>query len=53
MTESSSMKDWELEESSETDNQWQLLDTEQELPAEMKLEESGTVQQGWRPVFAA
>ena len=50
MTEPSSMKDWQVEESSDPDNQWQLLETEQELPSELTLQETGAPQQPWRPV---
>ena len=50
MTEPRSMKDWQVEESSDPDNQWQLLETEQELPSELTLQETSALQQPWRPV---
>ena len=50
MTEPSSMKDWQVDESSDPDNQWQLLETEQELPSELTLEETGAAPQDWQPV---
>ena len=50
MTEPRSMKDWQVEESSDPDNQWQLLETEQELPNDLTLQETGAPQQEWRPV---
>lgn len=53
MTESSSMKNWQLEDSADADNQWQLLDTEQELPPEMSLQEGQSAEQGWQPVEQA
>ncbi len=50
MTEPSSMKDWQVDESSDPDSQWQLLETEQELPSELTLEETGAASQDWQPV---
>ena len=50
MTEPRSMKDWQVEESSDPENQWQLLETEQELPSELTLEETAAPPQDWQPV---
>ena len=37
MTDPNRMKDWELQNDAPTDDQWQLLDAEQELPPELRL----------------
>ena len=45
------MQDWQLEDSAKTSEQWQLLETEQQLPAEMQLQQDSSVQRGdWQPV---
>ena len=44
------MKDWQVDETSDPDNQWQLLETEQELPTELTLEETEAAPQDWQPV---
>ncbi len=51
MTESNPLKDWELEQSAEGNEQWQLLDTEQELAPSLQLtpDHSAPVQ-NWQPV---
>ena len=37
MTDPNRMKDWELQNDAPADDQWQLLDAEQELPPELRL----------------
>lgn len=45
------MKDWELQESSSGDQQWQLLDAEQELPEELRLTDDPSAEvPDWQPL---
>ena len=51
MTESNPMKDWQLQGSPEGQEQWQLLDTEQELPADLRLsQDPSSPVQNWQPI---
>lgn len=51
MTESDPLKNWELQENSDDNDQWQLLETEQELSPSLQLtpDPAGPAQ-GWQPV---
>ncbi len=51
MSDRNSMDDWQLQESPDSGDQWQLLDQEQNLSANLQLQEApaGAAEQ-WRPV---
>ena len=51
MTQKNPLKDWELQRTAEPGQQWQLLDTEQELPGSLQLQPDSTTRgQHWQPV---
>lgn len=50
MTDPNRMKDWELQAAEPDNDQWQLLDAEQELPEELRLSNEPTVAPEWQPL---
>jgi len=51
MSDHKSMDDWQLNESSESGDQWQLLDREQDLPENLQLQDGPPQQHNqWQPV---
>ena len=50
MSDRNSMDDWQLQESPDSGDQWQLLDQEQNLAENLQLQEAPAGAEQWRPV---